>query len=408
MPTEALLEPRVTSPNLHMPPSRPAGWWARRKQIVAPFLLLAAALATYAPALRNGFVWDDQALVVRDPLIRSWRLIWEGFQHFLFTDASASDFYRPLQRLSYTLDYAAFFVSPMGYHLVSILWHAAAAIALFYFAEEFLGWCKMESTRRFGVAFLTALVWSLHPVQSAAVVYVAGRADPLAAVFGFCGLFLGLRMLRASGNRKWAFGGGAALCFLASALSKEMGLIFLLLWFNCSRRAASARGIVRRDRSLSHGSDRLPEFAPAGGTHRATRGSLEAAPRSSDHHGACRGGVYGAASIPVASPHGARRRDASIWVCAGEHERRVMAGVANAARSRSDRGRGLCALALAPSSRDLFPAPAGVCLLSPDQRNYHAERHRGGALALSAERISFSRRSGRARFVRLESDSSFA
>ncbi len=230
MPTEALLEPRVTSPNLHMPPSRPAGWWARRKQIVAPFLLLAAALATYAPALRNGFVWDDQALVVRDPLIRSWRLIWEGFQHFLFTDASASDFYRPLQRLSYTLDYAAFFVSPMGYHLVSILWHAAAAIALFYFAEEFLGWCKMESTRRFGVAFLTALVWSLHPVQSAAVVYVAGRADPLAAVFGFCGLFLGLRMLRASGNRKWAFGGGAALCFLASALSKEMGLIFLLLW----------------------------------------------------------------------------------------------------------------------------------------------------------------------------------
>ena len=228
---EALLEPRVTSPNLHMPPSRPAGWWARRKRIVAPFLLLAAALATYAPALRNGFVWDDQALVLRDPLIRSWRLIWEGFQHFLFTDAAASDFYRPLQRLSYTLDYAAFFVSPIGYHLVSILWHAAAAIALFYFAEEFLGFCKMESGRRFGVAFLTALVWLLHPVQSAAVVYVAGRADPLAAAFGFCGLFLGLRMLRASGNQKWAFGLGTALCFLASALSKEMGLIFLFLWF---------------------------------------------------------------------------------------------------------------------------------------------------------------------------------
>ena len=238
MPAEALVEPRVTSPNLHMPPSRPAGWWTPRKRIVAPFLLLAAALATYAPALRNGFVWDDQALVLRDPLIRSWRLIWEGFQHFLFTDAAASDFYRPLQRLSYTLDYAAFFVSPMGYHLVSILWHAAAAIALFYFAEEFLGLCKMESRRRFGVAFLAALVWLLHPVQSAAVVYIAGRADPLAAAFGFCGLFLGLRMLRASENRKWVFGVGAALCFLASALSKEMGLIFLLLWLHHCRRAA--------------------------------------------------------------------------------------------------------------------------------------------------------------------------
>ena len=34
----------------------------------------------------------------------------EGFQHFLFTDAAASDFYRPMQRLSYLVDYAAFFL----------------------------------------------------------------------------------------------------------------------------------------------------------------------------------------------------------------------------------------------------------------------------------------------------------
>ncbi|MBA3543455.1 MAG: tetratricopeptide repeat protein [Chthoniobacterales bacterium] len=209
---------------------RPVRWWVRGKQILAPILLLLAALGSYAPGLRNGFVWDDQALILRDPLIRSWRLIWDGFQHFLFTDAAASDFYRPLQRLSYTLDYAAFFVSPFGYHLVSILWHAAAAIALFYFAEEFLARSKIEPARRLGIAFLAALVWVVHPVQSAAVVYVSGRADPLAAAFGFLALFLGLCTLRASGNRKWAFALGAGLSFLVSALSKEMGLIFLLAW----------------------------------------------------------------------------------------------------------------------------------------------------------------------------------
>ena len=200
------------------------------KKKVAPLLLLALALIVYAPALGNGFVWDDQALILRDPLIRSWRLIGEGFQHFLFTDAAASAFYRPLQRLSYTVDYAAFFQAPFGYHLVSILWHAAAAIALFFFAEEFLALCKMEPARRVGLAFFTALVWMLHPVQSAAVIYVSGRADPLAAAFGFLALFLALRMLRSEGNRKWAFGFGSALCFLGSALSKEMGLIFLLVW----------------------------------------------------------------------------------------------------------------------------------------------------------------------------------
>ncbi len=217
------------------------------KKKVAPFLLLLLALATYAPALRDGFVWDDQALILTDPLIRSWRLIWEGFQHFLFTDAAASDFYRPLQRLSYTVDYAAFFLSPAGYHLVSILWHAAAAVALFYFAEEFLALGKMEPGRRVTVAFLAALVWMLHPVQSAAVIYVAGRADPLAAAFGFLALFLALRMLRANGNRKWAFGIGAGLAFLGSALSKEMGLVFLFVWLIIAltqRRRAVSLGAI--------------------------------------------------------------------------------------------------------------------------------------------------------------------
>lgn len=230
MPAEAIVEEPVTSPNLHRSPDRPVEWAGGGRRFLAPILLLAAALLTYAPALRAGFVWDDQALILRDPLIRSWQLIWEGFQHFLFTDAAASDFYRPLQRLSYTLDYAAFFLWPGGYHLVSILWHAVAAIALSYFAGEFLARSGIAPARRWGIAFCAALVWLVHPVQSAAVVYISGRADPLAAAFGFSALYLGLRMLRATGNRQWAFGLGAGGCFLASALSKEMGLIFLLVW----------------------------------------------------------------------------------------------------------------------------------------------------------------------------------
>jgi tetratricopeptide (TPR) repeat protein len=204
-----------------------AGSWPR---IAAPFALALATFVTYAAALRDGFVWDDHALIVRDPLIRSWRLIWEGFQHFLFTDATASDFYRPLQRLSYTLDYAIFFNSPLGYHLVSILWHAAAAIALYYFAQEFLAQFGCASGRRRGTAFFAALIWALHPVQSAAVVYISGRADPLAATFGFLGLYLGIRSLRAARNARWAFGIGAGVCLLASALSKEIGVIFLLVF----------------------------------------------------------------------------------------------------------------------------------------------------------------------------------
>jgi protein O-mannosyl-transferase len=196
------------------------------KRTVAAFLILAAVAATYAPALRDGFVWDDTALVLRDPLIRSWRLIPEGFNHFLFVDATSSDFYRPIQRLTYTLEYIGFGFRPMPYHLSSIICHAASAVTLFFFAQEFLLVYGVDERKRRLAAFVGALVWAVHPVQSAAVIYISGRADPLAALFGFLGLYFLARSLRVNGGRKWALVIGAAIAFLLSALSKETGLIF--------------------------------------------------------------------------------------------------------------------------------------------------------------------------------------
>lgn len=200
------------------------------KKIVPLLLLVAVTFAAYAPALRNDFVWDDTALVLRDPLIRSWRLIPESFQHFLFIDATASDFYRPVQRLSYTLDYAVNVFRPAGYHLTSIACHAAAAVAFYFFALELLAcFGTPERTRRFVVYFAT-FAWALHPLHTSAVAYVSGRADPLAAAFGFLGLVLGLRSLRATGSARWSLMLGAGVALLLSSLSKETGLIFLALW----------------------------------------------------------------------------------------------------------------------------------------------------------------------------------
>jgi protein O-mannosyl-transferase len=200
------------------------------KKIFPALFLAALVFAVYAPALRDGFVWDDTALILRDPLIRSWRLIPEGFQHFLFTDATPSDFYRPVQRLTYTLDYGAFAFRPAGYHLTSVACHLAATLALLLLADELLGLFGIEERKRRWIAFLATFAWAIHPVHTAAVVYVSGRADPLAAAFGFLGLYAALRSLRANGSTRWALQLAAGALFFLSALSKESGLIFLLLW----------------------------------------------------------------------------------------------------------------------------------------------------------------------------------
>lgn len=191
--------------------------------------ILVAVAAAYAPALWNGFVWDDTALVLRDPLIRSWRLIPEGFNHFLFVDATASDFYRPVQRMIYTLDYAAFSFAPAGYHFTNIAIHAGAAIALLFFAEQLLLFFGMPAPRSRLISSVVALIWAIHPVHSAAVVYVSGLADPLAALFGFAGCYILLRSHSLELRRVMPCLLGATLLFLLAALSKESGLIFPIL-----------------------------------------------------------------------------------------------------------------------------------------------------------------------------------
>lgn len=200
-------------------------------------LLMAAALVVYSPALRNGFVWDDTALVLRDPFIRSWRLIPEGFGHFLFADATASDFYRPMQRLLFTFDYAVFGFAPRGYHLMSILLHGAAAVALYFLLLELIP----QTLRGRMLAGIAGLLWVIHPLHTSAVTYVAGSADLLAAFFGFAALKMACLSGRTRGSNPppdhrdasrvdLTSGIAAALLFLAAMLSKESGSIFLVVW----------------------------------------------------------------------------------------------------------------------------------------------------------------------------------
>src|SRR5919109_1459417 len=128
-----------------------------KQRLIICAALLVLIFVAHAPALRATFVWDDTALVLRDPLIRSWRLIPEGFQHFLFVDATPSNFYRPLQRLTYTLEYWAFAFRPAPYHLTNIVLHAATAIMLFVFVLTFFRLYRIDERKGLLVAAIASL-----------------------------------------------------------------------------------------------------------------------------------------------------------------------------------------------------------------------------------------------------------
>jgi tetratricopeptide (TPR) repeat protein len=196
-------------------------------------VVIAAVFLVYWPALRNGFVWDDTALCLRDPLVRSWLNIPEGFRHFLFLDATASNFYRPLQRLTFVFDYQLYaFANPGGWHFTSIAIHAAAAVALFFLVRQL---CALQRARvlpepvRDWLALGVAVLWGIHPLHTSAVTYIAGRADPLVALCGFSALALALYSLQESGRARWATL-AATIGFFGVLISKESGGVVLLVW----------------------------------------------------------------------------------------------------------------------------------------------------------------------------------
>ncbi len=198
--------------------------------LLAALGALTLAWLVYAPSLKNGFVWDDHALIERDPLIRSWRLVAEGFQHFLFLDATPSNFYRPIQRLTYTADYHFWGLEPFGYHLSNLLLHAAAGWMLFQFTRR-LGILRGLPTGRIEVAAgLLAGLWLVHPVHQSAVAYAAGRADLLAATALFASLTIGIGATTRAGSLRVGGLLAGAVWLLIATLSKEAGLSGLLLF----------------------------------------------------------------------------------------------------------------------------------------------------------------------------------
>lgn len=203
------------------------------------FLLITFGVIARFPALHGQLIWDDTSLVRDNPFIKSPLLILETFRHFLSPD-SGSAHYRPVQNISYGLDYLVWNADTFGYHLSNLFWHVGSGILLYFLLLRLLE----PFHRRFGqsgrqdgrrglswAAFFVALLWLVHPTHSAAVDYISGRADSLAFFFA-CGAWL--LFLRSRSNRRFAFRCAgmvlAALLALAALCSRETACIWMLLF----------------------------------------------------------------------------------------------------------------------------------------------------------------------------------
>lgn len=178
-------------------------------------VILAAVLLTYANSLLNGFVWDDHVLIegsafLSDPA---------NARHLLdpryYTSGHAvTAGTRPVFLLSLLADRALWGPNAGGYHLSSVLLHAANSGLVYLLASLLVSAGP--------AALLAGLLFGLHPVATEAVNAISFRADPLAAFFVLTGLLAYLRARVAPPGRVAALLGLSAALYLLGLLSKEM------------------------------------------------------------------------------------------------------------------------------------------------------------------------------------------
>jgi len=177
----------------------------RRSIIIVSF----SVFFVYFNSLFTPFIWDDIYLIVKNPFIKNFKYFHFYFTKGIFAGAFPSKeikFYRPFQIFSYSIIYHISGLKPFSFHLFNILLHILNSILLFKILSEIF-----EKK----VAFFSSLLFGIHPLNTEAITYISGTADPL--FFFFCLLSI-IFFLRKKYFLSYLF-------FIISLLSKEIGLI---------------------------------------------------------------------------------------------------------------------------------------------------------------------------------------
>lgn len=180
----------------------------------------------YSNSFQNEFVWDDEILIQNNYYVKDWKYIPEIVTNNSFRGGDRdSNFFRPMQLFTYLIDYTIWKDNAFGFHLSNTLFHTACALLIYI-----LLFLLTKSTK---TSFLTAFIYTIHPIHTEAVTYVSGRADSLSFMFSLLTCIFFVRYLQNKKEKNSNFFYlGTLLSFIAALLSKEMASmtpLFLLL-----------------------------------------------------------------------------------------------------------------------------------------------------------------------------------
>jgi Flp pilus assembly protein TadD len=174
-------------------------------------IIIGLVVILYLNSLGINFFWDDTALVLDNTLIHNPAHLGRIF--FSYLSVHSRNFYRPLQNLSYAIDFFFYKFDYRGYHVTNILLHTVAALLAYFLI--------LGLTQRDTLSLVSVLLYLSSPLWVESVAYISGRADMLMAIFIYSS-FIAFSKERIV----WS-----VIFYLLALLSKEASLVYPLLVF---------------------------------------------------------------------------------------------------------------------------------------------------------------------------------
>ncbi len=180
-------------PTFTRPLSRRIGW--------RPLVIFALTVMSYASAATSPLLFDDQTSIVSNTSIR--RLT--PLQGPLSPPRDTPVAGRPIVNLTFAINYATSGLGTRGYHVTNVFIHVFAAWLLLGVVRRGLRLPRVPPLlrdRADDLAFVCALLWALHPLNSEAVNYLTQRSESLMALFYLLTIYGSLRALDAGDTER--------------------------------------------------------------------------------------------------------------------------------------------------------------------------------------------------------------
>ncbi len=198
-------------------------------------IIIVAILIAYLNSFWGIFQFDDYNVIVDNPDIQTWHSWFNNLGHGI----------RPLLKFTYALNWTSR-TGIFGFHLINISIHIVNALMIYFLSLRFI--CRFtDITSGRDAAFITAILWAIHPVQTEAVTYICGRSTSLMTMF-YLGCFWAYIHGTSEKIRFWLYI-VSPLLFIMPVLTKEVALtlpIALLMWEIINHREADVIAIIRK------------------------------------------------------------------------------------------------------------------------------------------------------------------